>query len=154
MNINGLDRRLFLSTWPAPISRLWPAVWISKYDVVINCTTWLEELKFLILAWFGHEKSNEKGSSASQEARSDDNEEDQWSLWGRLVADWANTYKKRNAYVKDLVRKGIPHHFRGVVWPLLCWANDSPAKSQYADYIKATSACEKVELIKSNLMLL
>ncbi|XP_046444293.1 ecotropic viral integration site 5 ortholog-like isoform X1 [Daphnia pulex] len=85
------------------------------------------------------------GSSAnSQEARSDDNEEDQWSLWGRLVADWANTYKKRNAYVKDLVRKGIPHHFRGVVWPLLCGANDSPAKSQYAEYIKATSACEKV----------
>ncbi|KAK4036039.1 ecotropic viral integration site 5 ortholog isoform X3 [Daphnia magna] len=85
------------------------------------------------------------GSSAnSQEARSDDNEEDQWSLWGRLVADWSNTYKKRNAYVKDLVRKGIPHHFRGVVWPLLCGANDSPAKSQYAEYIKATSACEKV----------
>lgn len=85
------------------------------------------------------------GSSAnSQEARSDDNEEDQWSLWGRLVADWSTTYKKRNAYVKDLVRKGIPHHFRGVVWPLLCGANDSPAKSQYAEYIKATSACEKV----------
>ena len=85
------------------------------------------------------------GSSAnSQEARSDDNEEDQWSLWGRLVADWSNTYKKRNAYVKDLVRKGIPHHFRGVVWPLLCGAHDSPAKSQYAEYIKATSACEKV----------
>jgi len=40
--------------------------------------------------------------------------------------------------------KGIPHHFRGVVWPLLCGANDSPAKSQYAEYIKATSACEKV----------
>jgi hypothetical protein len=94
------------------------------------------------------------GSSAnSQEARSDDNEEDQWSLWGRLVADWANTYKKRNAYVKDLVRKGIPHHFRGVVWPLLCGANDSPAKSQYAEYIKATSACEKVSILFSSFFL-
>jgi hypothetical protein len=94
--------------------------------------------------------TNPTGSSAnSQEARSDDNEEDQWSLWGRLVADWANTYKKRNAYVKDLVRKGIPHHFRGVVWPLLCGANDSPAKSQYAEYIKATSACEKVSILFS-----
>ena len=84
-----------------------------------------------------------KGSSASQE-RADDNEEDQWSLWGRLVADWEVNFKKRNAYVKELVRKGIPHHFRGVVWPLLCAANDSQAKWQYAEYIKATSACEKV----------
>ena len=87
------------------------------------------------------------GSSASQEARSDDNEEDLWSLWGRLVADWDNCYKKRNAYVKELVRKGgIPSHFRGVVWPLLCGAHDSPAKRQYAEHIKATSACEKVSI--------
>ena len=98
-----------------------------------------------LLLFFIYLKHTKKlGSSASQEARSDDNEEDQWSLWGRLVADWSNTYKKRNAYIKDLVRKGIPHHFRGVVWPLLCGANDSPAKSHYAEYIKATSACEKV----------
>lgn len=50
----------------------------------------------------------ETGSSASQEraGSADDNEEDQWSLWGRLVADWAANYKKRNAYIKDLVRKG------------------------------------------------
>ena len=86
------------------------------------------------------------GSSGASPERSDDSEEDQWSLWGRLVADWSNVYKKRNSYIKELVRKGVPHHFRGVVWPLLCSsaAIDSPAKSQYADYIKATSACEKV----------
>jgi hypothetical protein len=30
------------------------------------------------------------------------------------------------------------------VWQLLCGAHDSPVKKQYADYIKATSACEKV----------
>lgn len=38
----------------------------------------------------------------------------------------------------------MPHHFRGIVWQLLCCAHDSPVKKQYADYIKATSACEKV----------
>ena len=42
------------------------------------------------------------------------------------------------------MRKGIPHHFRGIVWQLLCGAHDSPVKKQYAEYIKATSACEKV----------
>jgi ecotropic viral integration site 5 protein len=42
------------------------------------------------------------------------------------------------------VRKGVQHHFRGIVWPLLCGAHDSSVKKQYADFIKATSACEKV----------
>jgi hypothetical protein len=46
--------------------------------------------------------------------------------------------------IQELVRKGVPHHFRGIVWQLLCGAHDSPVKKQYADYIKATSACEKV----------
>lgn len=110
----------------------------------------------------GHSRKNSdasqisynSGSSKSEEqaVRScdpGDSEEDQWSLWGRLVADWETTYKKRNGYVKELVRKGgIPQHFRGVVWPLICGAgSDSQpgsAKLQYADYIKATSACEKV----------
>jgi len=47
-------------------------------------------------------------------------------------------------FAQELVRKGVPHHFRGIVWQLLCGAHDSPVKKQYADYIKATSACEKV----------
>ncbi|KAJ9578377.1 hypothetical protein L9F63_005409, partial [Diploptera punctata] len=83
------------------------------------------------------------GTSSSQE-RTEDGEEDNWTLWGRISNDWENFWKKRNAFVRELVRKGIPHHFRGIVWQLLCGAHDSPVKKQYADYIKATSACEKV----------
>lgn len=45
--------------------------------------------------------------------------------------------------MKELVRKSIPHYFRAIVWQLLCGASDAD-KKQYADYIKATSACEKV----------
>lgn len=41
------------------------------------------------------------------------------------------------------MRRGIPHYFRAIVWQLLCGASDAD-KKQYADYIKATSACEKV----------
>lgn len=43
----------------------------------------------------------------------------------------------------EWVRRGIPHYFRAIVWQLLCGASDAD-KKQYADYIKATSACEKV----------
>lgn len=42
------------------------------------------------------------------------------------------------------MRKGVQHHFRGIVWPLLCGAHDTSVRKQYADFIKATSACEKV----------
>nr|CAD7570155.1 unnamed protein product [Timema californicum] len=73
------------------------------------------------------------GTSSSQE-RTEDGEED------------ASTAEDGEIEVRisDLVRKGVPHHFRGIVWQLLCGAHDSPVKKQYADYIKATSACEKV----------
>lgn len=88
------------------------------------------------------------GTSSSQERGEDvggaGGEEDAWTVWGRISTDWDNHWRKRNAYVRELVRKGVPHPFRGIVWQLLCGAHDSPVKKQYADYIKATSACEKV----------
>lgn len=70
-------------------------------------------------------------------------EEDIWSLWGSIVTDWDGAMKRKSPPVRDLVRKGIPHHFRAIVWQLLCGASEAD-KKQYADYIKATSACEKV----------
>lgn len=45
---------------------------------------------------------------------------------------------------QDLVRRGIPHHFRGIAWQLLCDAHESSDKPKYADYMKTQSACEKV----------
>lgn len=70
-------------------------------------------------------------------------EEDVWSTWASIVTDWEASQKRKCPSVKDLVRKGIPHHFRAIVWQLLCSASDAD-KKQYADYIKSTSACEKV----------
>ena len=46
--------------------------------------------------------------------------------------------------IKDLVRSGIPHHFRGMAWQLLCGAHDSEDKLKYSEYMKSQSACEKV----------
>lgn len=70
-------------------------------------------------------------------------EEDVWSAWGSIVSDWEAAQKRKNPSVKDLIRRSIPHHFRAIVWQLLCNAADTD-KKQYAEYIKATSACEKV----------
>ncbi|NXP81441.1 EVI5 protein, partial [Ramphastos sulfuratus] len=43
-----------------------------------------------------------------------------------------------------LVRKGIPHHFRAIVWQLLCSAQSMPIKDQYSELLKMTSPCEKL----------
>lgn len=43
-----------------------------------------------------------------------------------------------------MVRRGIPHHFRGMAWQLLCSAHESAEKAKYAEYMKRQSACEKV----------
>ncbi|XP_045510403.1 ecotropic viral integration site 5 ortholog-like [Colias croceus] len=84
-------------------------------------------------------------SSSHEEARVGSNgEEDLWGLWGRLVTNWETEWRKRNQFVRDLVRQGVPHHFRGIVWQLLAGVDSSPEKRLYASYIKAKSACEKV----------
>lgn len=70
-------------------------------------------------------------------------EEDICTLWASFVNDWEVASKRKNPTIKELVRRGIPHYFRAIVWQLLCGASDAD-KKQYADYIKATSACEKV----------
>ena len=45
---------------------------------------------------------------------------------------------------QDMVRKGIPHHFRAIVWQLLCDAQNMPIKDQYSELLKMTSPCEKL----------
>ncbi|XP_076343403.1 ecotropic viral integration site 5 ortholog-like isoform X2 [Tachypleus tridentatus] len=77
-------------------------------------------------------------------ATEDEQLEDVWVIWGRIVNDWEYHIKKKNLFVKEQVRKGIPHHFRGIAWQLLCNAQNCPAKHQYAEYMKNSSPCEKV----------
>ncbi|XP_024939464.1 ecotropic viral integration site 5 ortholog isoform X4 [Cephus cinctus] len=88
--------------------------------------------------------SGGSGDAAPRRHTPTDGEENTWTLWGHIVNDWDNYWKKKKDFVKELVRQGIPHHFRGIVWQLLCGAHDSPVKKQFAEYIKATSACERV----------
>lgn len=118
------------------------------------------EIQILPGASSGHDRvdcagSENGGAGSGPGSAPGSGEEDQWSLWSRIVADWdaynAATGKRKTSLVpvgsgsggdrnqpciKELVRKGVPHHFRGIVWQLLCGAHDSPDKKQYAEYIK------------------
>jgi len=81
---------------------------------------------------------NSGGSSVQEE------EADLWTLWGKIINEWDSYGRKKLPTIKDLVRKGIPHHFRGIAWQVLCGAHESTEKSKYSEYMKTTSACEKV----------
>lgn len=56
---------------------------------------------------------------------------------------WGILKKKKN-YLQELVRRGIPHHFRGLAWQLLLGVHDSPHKQLYVEYLKQTSPSEKL----------
>ncbi|XP_037028411.1 ecotropic viral integration site 5 ortholog isoform X3 [Bradysia coprophila] len=90
-----------------------------------------------------HSRKSSDTSQISLNSGTSVGEEDIWSTWASIVTDWEGSLKRKTPTVRELVRKGIPHHFRAIVWQLLCGACESD-KKQYADYIKATSACEKV----------
>lgn len=83
-------------------------------------------------------------SSSSASSNLSHLEEDSWILWGRIVNEWEEVRKKKEKQVKELVRKGIPHHFRAIVWQLLCSAQSMPIKDQYSELLKMTSPCEKL----------
>ncbi|XP_062959932.1 ecotropic viral integration site 5 protein homolog isoform X5 [Cynocephalus volans] len=83
-------------------------------------------------------------SSSSASSNLSHLEEDSWILWGRIVNEWEDVRRKKEKQVKELVRKGIPHHFRAIVWQLLCSAQSMPIKDQYSELLKMTSPCEKL----------
>lgn len=83
-------------------------------------------------------------SSSSASSNLSHLEEDSWILWGRIVNEWGDAGKKKEKQVKELVRKGIPHHFRAIVWQLLCNAQSMSIKDQYSELLKMTSPCEKL----------
>ncbi|XP_051897927.1 EVI5-like protein isoform X4 [Pristis pectinata] len=83
-------------------------------------------------------------SSSSASSNLSHLEEDTWILWGRLINEWEEVRKKKEKLLRELIRKGIPHHFRGIVWQLLCNATDMPMKNQYSELLKMTSPCEKL----------
>lgn len=91
------------------------------------------------------------GNSLTNDRNEEPSEEDQWLLWGSIVNDWENFKKKKPQYIKDMVRKGIPHHFRAIVWQLLCSADQAPEKQLYSEYMKVYFSISLIILFKTFL---
>ncbi|KAF5929392.1 hypothetical protein HPG69_013688, partial [Diceros bicornis minor] len=95
-------------------------------------------------------------SSSSASSNLSHLEEDTWILWGRIANEWDEWRRRKEKLLKpslplpapprrqELIRKGIPHHFRAIVWQLLCSATDMPVKNQYSELLKMSSPCEKL----------
>ncbi|KFP43220.1 Ecotropic viral integration site 5 protein, partial [Chlamydotis macqueenii] len=89
-------------------------------------------------------------SSSSASSNLSHLEEDSWILWGRIVNEWEDVRKKKEKQVKVVAGHWflgyiwIPHHFRAIVWQLLCSAQSMPIKDQYSELLKMTSPCEKL----------
>lgn len=63
-------------------------------------------------------------------------EADSYHQWGQLIGNWNDAHRKRPKYVRDMVRRGIPNALRGMVWQLLCGAQDFALKELYPQLIK------------------
>lgn len=68
-------------------------------------------------------------------------ESDLWLTWSDILKNWD---KRKTGNIKELVRQGIPHHFRGMAWQVLCGAHQSQDKARYSSLLRTQSACEKV----------
>uniref|UniRef100_A0A915Q789 Rab-GAP TBC domain-containing protein n=1 Tax=Setaria digitata TaxID=48799 RepID=A0A915Q789_9BILA len=76
----------------------------------------------------------------------DDEDLDLWAIWGNLIKNWETEIRKRPNYIKELVGRGIPQHFRTIAWQLLSDAKVSTIHDIYVDCLRRTSPYEKVIL--------
>ncbi|UMM39010.1 hypothetical protein L5515_016236 [Caenorhabditis briggsae] len=94
--------------------------------------------------------SKKTGSSGSRKGAREhthspeEDEEDLWSVWGELILNWEVEVKKRPNHIKELVKKGIPQHFRMIAWQNLSNASVSSVHDLYSDYMRQSSVYEKV----------
>uniref|UniRef100_A0A915DNN6 Rab-GAP TBC domain-containing protein n=1 Tax=Ditylenchus dipsaci TaxID=166011 RepID=A0A915DNN6_9BILA len=76
----------------------------------------------------------------------DDNEVDLWTVWGNLIKSWESEMKRKPNCVKELVRRGVPQHFRTIAWQLLSNAKSQQIHDLYTEYLRQSSPYEKVIL--------
>lgn len=75
---------------------------------------------------------------------SDGNPENEWAVWNKIVNQWSNYLKRKPQWIREMIRGGVPVHFRPLVWQCLAKVESSTAKEKFAEFMKMTSPCEKV----------
>lgn len=81
-------------------------------------------------------------------------EDDVCPLWDQLVHQWETHRKKDAVFVRDMVRKGIPSHYRGIVWQYLCDAQlppSQPSSSSSSTTMTPSSSTSSLNPIKAFL---
>uniref|UniRef100_H2YPD0 Rab-GAP TBC domain-containing protein n=1 Tax=Ciona savignyi TaxID=51511 RepID=H2YPD0_CIOSA len=76
--------------------------------------------------------------------QSNDSNDKTWNLWGRIVNNWGDYQRKNGKQLKEMIRCGIPHHFRGLAWQHLCNSHSSPSKEKYSELLRQSSPSEKL----------
>ncbi|KAI6173433.1 Ecotropic viral integration site 5-like protein [Aphelenchoides besseyi] len=92
------------------------------------------------------ESNPSNGRSVHPNCQQDEDDKivDVWAVWGNLVKSWESEMRKRPTCVKEFVRRGIPQHFRTIVWQLLTAASAASIHDQYSEYLRQSSPYEKV----------
>ncbi|VUZ47976.1 unnamed protein product [Hymenolepis diminuta] len=62
--------------------------------------------------------------------------------WANVINNW-DQYSKKKSYLIELIRMGIPDHFRAEIWQLCTGAYDSPIKKEYQKYLLDVSPFER-----------
>lgn len=52
--------------------------------------------------------------------------------------------QKKSSQLKEYIRQGIPIYLRPLAWQYLCGADLTDSKEKYKEYLKKSSACEKI----------
>ncbi|CAF3535619.1 unnamed protein product [Rotaria sordida] len=95
-----------------------------------------------------HHKQGRKDSISSDLSNltidSDGNLDNEWVIWNKLVNNWSLYMKKKSIWIKDLIRSGVPVHFRPLLWQSLTKIDTTNTKEKYIELIKMSSPCEKV----------
>ena len=81
-----------------------------------------------------------------EEEAEHDPDADLWSTWDKILVKWNTGVVTKSSDVKDLVRRGIPGHVRGMAWQILSGANSCEEKTRYLEFLETESACEKMIL--------
>ena len=81
-----------------------------------------------------------------EEEEEHDPNADLWGTWDKILVKWNTGVVTKSSEVKDLVRRGIPGHVRGMAWQMLSGANNCDEKTRYLELLETESACEKMIL--------